>query len=438
MTPQDGQAYTDPAAPPARRAGPAADDDDRAGRIVLLSVVLLLTTRTFQYFPGMAILQELAFLLAPLGLVVVAARSRGAIGRSWAFETYVVLLMVSMPIWSGIAAQQAHGQPIIYGVLSWRGYALISVALALLYALRSGWIVTQDIGRAFMACAWFTLGLFAAMTLLLDPVDFLSYGIGFVEDRYVEGYRFKFSAVFTIYAMFHYGVRAFREHRPELYLLALLFFFFLFGSAGGRIFTVSVLATTLLLMYRWGGLSRFVQGASALAMVALVAVGFGALIAPDSTAERLTKFSEAFSVFSADADDIDDASAASRVLQTLVALPQIEERPLAGGGRISAQWVEESFAGLLGVYFYPDDIGLIGMVYQFGFVGTGLFALQFLFAWRYGRRLPRSRATTVSDTCVAYLLYLIVSSVATGSFVMFPEFSLLLIAIILHQGTVDA
>lgn len=416
----------------------AVNTRGRVGRVLLLSLVLLMTARTFQYFPGMSIPQELAFLLAPLGLMVVAARSRRAVGRTWAFETYIVLLMIAMPVWSGIAAQQAHGQPMLYGILSWRGYALMSVPLTLLYAMRSGWILTQDIGRAFMACAWFTLVLFASMTLLLDPADYLSYGIGFIEDRFVEGYRFKFSPVFATYAMFNYGVRAFREHRPEFYLLALLFFFFLFGSAGGRIFTVSVLATTLLLMYRWGGMARFFQGGSALAVIALAMVGFGALIAPESTAERLNKFSQAFSVFATDADDIDDASAASRVLQTLVALPLIEERPLAGGGRVSAQWVEKSFAGLLGVYFYPDDIGLIGMVYQFGFVGTGLFALQLLFAWSYSQRLIRSRANTVSDTCIAYLLYLLVSSVATGAFVMFPEFSLLLIAVVAQQGLVDA
>jgi hypothetical protein len=418
------------AAPPRAAAAPQPS-------IALLAAVVLLTARAFQFFPGFPLVQELAFVLAPVALVVVAARSSGAVGRTRLFELYVVLMMLCMPLWSGLMAAQAFGQPPIYGVLTWRGYGLMSVSLALLYAMRSGWMQTQDLGRAMVASAWITLGLFAAMSLLLDPADFVEYGIGFIEDRFEEGYRFKFSAVFVIYAMFHYAVRGFREARPALYLLALGFFLFLFGSAGGRILTVSVVLTALLLLWRWGGWIRFLKGTALLALLAGLMIVVGALLSPAATGERLGKFSEAFSVFEFDADIIDDVSAASRVLQTAIALPQIEERPLVGSGRISSQWVEQGFIGFLGVYFFPDDIGIIGMVYQFGIVGTALFALQFVFAWWFARRVSRKQSTTVSDTCGAYIVFLAISSLATGSFVMAPEFLLLLIAVVARQGEVN-
>lgn len=402
----------------------------------LLAAVLLVTARTFQYFPGMALLQEAAFVLAPLVLVAIASRARRVVGRTAAFETFVVVLMLAMPVWSALAALQAHQQPVAFGLLTWRGYGLLAVSLSLLYALRAGWTTLEDLGRAFVACAWFTLGLYIVMLLLLNPADFASYGNGFIEDRHFEGYRFKFNPTFTIYALFHYGVRAFRSKQSRWYAVAALFFLFVFGSAGGRIFTVSVLATALLFLLRWGGWARFLKGSFAILLLGASTVGLLSVLAPEATDTRLDKFADAFAVLEADAELIDDPSAASRVLQVVTAAPLIEEHPWIGNGRISAQWAEQGYAGLLGVYFFPDDIGLVGMVLQYGVVGTAFFALQFVFAWRAARRYRRQRVRPVQATVAAEanLVYLAVSSVFTGSFVMLPEFGMVLIAMMVYQG----
>ena len=398
--------------------------------VIALSIALMLVTRTFQYFPGMGLVQEAGIVAAPVALAILVMRHRRVVGRTRGFELYVLFLMVAMPAWSGVAALSAYGQPLFFGVLAWRGYWLSAFALLVLYAGRARLITTSDVDRAFVACAWATLTLFLLMTLLLVPANFIDYGPGFIEDRHTEGYRFKFNAVFTIYAMFHYAVRALRESRPQWYLASAPFALFLFGSAGGRTLTVSVILAVLVVLLHWGGWARVWRGAAGLAVLLIVVIGVAAVSAPAATSERLDKFADAFAVFSLDADLIDDASAASRALQVLVALPMIEEHPFVGNGRISSQWVDDGYSGYLNTYFFPDDIGVLGMVLQYGLIGTALFAAQFVFGWRYARRNKRARANVASDTSETYLAYLAISSIATGSFVMFPEFALLLIAVL--------
>ncbi len=399
--------------------------------VVALSIGLLMVARTFQYFPAMGLVQEAAIVAAPVALAVLMRRHPKVVGRTPGFELYLLFLTIAMAAWSGLAALWAHGQPLVFGILASRGYWLSSFALIVLYAVRARLITTGDVDRAFVACAWITLMLFVLMTVTLDPVNYIDYGPGFIEDRHTEGFRFKFNAVFTLYAMFHYAVRALRESRPQWYLASAPFALFLFGSAGGRTLAVSVILAVLVVLLHWGGWARVWRGAAGLALLLGAVFGVAAVIAPEATSERLDKFADAFAVVSLDADLIGDASAASRALQILVALPMIEEHPWMGNGRISSQWVEEGYAGLLDTYFFPDDIGIVGMAVQFGLIGTAAFAVQFIFGWRYARRITRARSSTTSDTCETYLAYLAISSIVTGSFVMFPEFVLLLVAMLL-------
>ena len=407
----------------------------RRWQVGLLSIALLLTARVFQYFPEFSLVQEAAFALAPLALIVIMFKASQVVGETPLLEGYCILLMLLMPVWAGIAAWQVHGQPVIYGVLALRGFGLISVGLAVLYALRMSWLTVEDLSRAFILCAWGTLTLYVLMDLFLDAANFTDYGIGFVEIRTGESTRFKFNSAFIFYALFYYGVRAFHQRQSWLYGISLALFLYMFGSAGGRILTVSILLTALILLLRWGGWRRFAKGLAALSLLTGILVGIGSLLAPAATVQRLTKFTDAFSIFASDAEGIDDASAASRVLQTLIAAPLIEERPLTGNGRISSQWVEDGFPALFGAHFYPDDIGIIGMVYQYGLAGTLLCAMQFAFAWNYARKCSNRKRSLVGDTCAAYLLFLGISSLPTGNFGTFPEFGLLLTVVLAHLGT---
>lgn len=424
-----GQAHDPAGDEPATR-----DEPTRLGTLVALCVALLLLSRTFQYFPNMALVQEAAIVAAPVALALLLVRHRGVAGRTPLFEGYVLFLMVAMPLWSGFAALSAYGQPVVFGTLAWRGYWLSAFALFILYATRARLIKPCDVDKAFIICAWSTLILFLLMNVLLDPANYVEYGIGFIEDRDLEGYRFKFSQVFALYALFHYIVRGLRESRFQWYLVAGVFASFLVGSAGGRTLTVSAVLALLVVLLHWGGWVRVWRGAASLVALLVVVFGVSTILAPAATEDRLDKFADAFAVFSLNADEIDDSSAAARALQILAALPMVEEHPIMGNGRISSQWIPDGYQGYLGAYFFPDDIGVVGVLLQFGMLGTVVLTLQFMFAWAYVRQIGRPRSSVGSDTVEIYIAYLAISSLATGAVVMFPEFCLLLVAMLLARS----
>jgi len=412
---------------------------------VLLCVTLLLVTRVFQYFPGFGPIQELGFLLPLLAFLPMwlhLKRNIPVAQRRGLFMPYALGVMVLMPLWAGVMAQLVHGQPWYFGVLSLRGYAMITIPVLLLCLLQAGRITLQDLDRALMTCAWFTMVIYVAMTLVLNPADFVNDSNTFVENRNDDGVRFKFSNALLLYALFSHGVKALRQ-RSWLHLLpALALLAWMVGSAGGRILTLGVMLTTLLMLSLWGNFRTVMSGIAGMSLVIGLAVGIGTAVDSEATHERLNKFKDAFEVFAADIDLIDDSSAASRVLQTLIALPYIEESPLLGNGRISAQWIEGGYKGLIGEHFFPDDIGVFGMLMQFGVFGTLVLYGQFLLAivlilrWKAsGRKGPNE---SVVLACAAYAIYESLASLANADAMMFPELTLLPIAVLTYAARASA
>ncbi len=67
----------------------------------------------------------------------------------------------------------------------------------------------------------------------------------------------------------------------------------------------------------------------------------------------------------------EDPSYVSRAEEVRIAWRSILQHPFLGLGQDSVQSV--SFQDLFGIHFYPSDVGLLGVAFQFGFVGLLLY-----------------------------------------------------------------
>lgn len=374
--------------------------------IIMLTIGVLIVTRTFQYFPGMNWLLEVGVATCTVYLGVVMLRFPSSIGWNWPFEIYVALLMVVMPIWSGIMALTVNNQPIWFGILGFRGCWLLTFGLAVLYSIRSRLFSIVDVDRALVVSAWITVVVYTAMLVFLNPSDFTRYGNGFIEDRHIDGLRFKLNTSLPIYGLFHYLVIGWRERRFRWYLLSLFFWLLIFRDAGGRTVTICSFIAILVVSFHWGGLKRLFFGVVGLSFVLFIVIGISWLADPEIMIDRLNKFSDAIAVVTLDSDLIDDSSAASRVNQIFIALPLVEENFWFGMGRVSHQWIKDGYMALFGKYFFPDDIGILGMILQFGLLGVAFFARQFVFAWIYATRVRQAHPTIATDTAELYLVYI--------------------------------
>jgi len=123
-----------------------------------------------------------------------------------------------------------------------------------------------------------------------------------------------------------------------------------------------------------------------------------------------------------------DASANARLLETNIALPYIKGNWLFGNGDLSNQW-EGGYKGRLG-YFYPSDIGMIGIIFIYGVAGLLFFYAQYIFAIRYGRAKRKTIYNPLIDASKVYLLYMFIQSFVTGNVASSLSTSLFFIALL--------
>jgi uncharacterized membrane protein len=398
----------------------------------LLAIAIAMNCRTFQFFPGMPLVQELWYGYCLFLLIVVfpfwKSKTRWRFSR---LELYLLIVMLILPVTSALCAWSAFGQPVSYGLAAERSITLFVFIIAISYALRRRLLKVEDVEKSLLFLAWGTLLVYTAMRVWLQPVDFTSYGIGFVSglDELAE---FKFQPFFTVFGFFYYVFRGFRAGSTKNYAIALLFLASTIGAVGGRGLTISIALGAFILFFRWGGTGFLLKTLPK--MLLFIAALLGILYVRDSEAvsARYGKFSDAFQVLTG--VEVDDPSAASRALQVLNAVPHIAEHPVFGNGLASNLWQrnqEHSISDFFPAdYFYPADIGAIGVLYLYGVFGILLFAWQYRFALAAVASLPGSYHTPLLDATKGFLIFSVFSSVTSGIFVFDAEVVLLFIVLL--------
>lgn len=379
-------------------------------RYLFLALFLTLTFGTFRYFPGMALLNELwlvvAFAFLAIPYLYWKARGRW---RFTLFELYLLAMMAVIPLLAGVTAWREFGQPTIYGVLAQRRMILGAGALAVIYAFRQNRVALIDIEKTLVILVWSSLLLYQFVM------------VWFARE-------FTFDNAFIVFGLYYYAFVGFRQKSKKHYLLALLLLAYLVVGVGGRSLLVSVLAAFLLFVYRWGSPARLVLFTPRLVAVGLLFMALLYVTNAEYVALFLAKLSDAFTVVLTGKES-QDVSANARLSEFTLVVPYIQERWLFGNGDISNQW-HGGYEGVLGGYFYPSDIGIVGVLYMYGLVGTLLFAVQFLFAWRYAKPLTGNHHRALVDAIKGFLLYYAIHSLVTGRFAHHAEISFMFIALL--------
>jgi hypothetical protein len=404
-------------------------------RRTFLALVLLMTFRTFQYFPGMLMVQEAWFMLCFLMAVTIYPFWKLARGLKFcSFELYVLMIMMVALLLPAWGAKREFGQPLLYGVLAQRGIVLVVIPLMLVHALRHRFLRPADLEKALLIAAWGTFFLYTAMRLALNPDSFVSNQRGFIVG--VDGkHVFNLPGWFIVFGIFYYALLGLRTRRGKYYAAAAILFTAAFSDISGRALMVSIVLTLLFFLYRWRPHLQFISTLAKASCLTGVVLGVIYLINPAVLSSRFSRFGDAFSVAFTGTPG-EDPSATERAIETVVAFPFILDHPLLGNGAVSNQW-EGGNEGALGTYFYPGDIGIIGILFAVGAVGFFVFAYQFRFAVRAVHLLPEQVRGPLSDAAAAVVLCNAVNSVSNGVFFFDPQITLLYIAILVGLSTQD-
>ena len=140
-----------------------------------------------------------------------------------------------------------------------------------------------------------------------------------------------------------------------------------------------------------------------------------------------SKFSQLFMLFgsSQELSAISDASIFVRLQELEFALKGFIENPIFGNGLFRSSIKEELFGDL---YFFPADVGIVGVLYCYGIIGGLLFCylVYLLFKERIGNLNQNS------VTLYLYLVFSVFNSVKDGSLILKPtQFLFLFLVMIL-------
>lgn len=401
-------------------------------RTVLLCLFFMLSFSSIKFIPGMLVVQDVFTGLVLLFLVLIYPHllltKKVSIGR---LEFYSLLILIAAPNVSAYMAYIEFGQPYWYGLLAQRKLILIGSSLIFIYLYKRLVFSLEDVERALLWLAWFSLIASTLANLLLDAsqlgnqAGFSSAGMG------GEGAKLILETVFIIYGFFYYaftGIGLNGGKRHHVYF-SLLFLAYLVFVAGGRSALVAVLASHLFFFFKWKNLDATIVSSAKIAALLIVLGIFFYVFPSDSLINLEAKFGDAIQVVLSGQEG-NDVSANMRILEMYLAAPYIDKNWLLGSGPISNQW-QGGFAGMIG-YFHPSDIGLYGVVFQYGLLGLLLFSAQLYFIWEYSGQLSSNtgRYRKLTNALKGLLLYFVLNSITTGRYVFLVEQSIFFIAIL--------
>lgn len=337
---------------------------------------------------------------------------------------HYLLICLFLVIEAAILAQLHFGQPLIYGLLAGRRATYCLSGLILFFLLNKRYISIDDLERIFIFSFFAMLIFYYLMNILVPP----KYFIQTADPEAIKGYA-TYSAARGIYRYrfpgsllaFGFIYTLLSRHKPLMlgYLLAVVIYFIFFSR--GRILLFTAVIIFLFFLFFVSTLKFKIGFLVSCGMIlSLFFILFD--LSQFGIPHFINFFSDGINAIMGQYGS--DASANSRIFQAKAAWQDIQQYHYLGVGKISRQW--KYTPEMLFGYFYPSDIGLLGIWFIYGI--AGIIAFFYLCIKMFKLFLTIERANTFIFTCWLYAVYILFTSLMTGAifFTAFGQFSIML------------
>lgn len=337
----------------------------------------------------------------------------------------LMLLMMIFPVWSAIASFINFGQPLIYGIGTTRNFYLFLLGPFFYYLLHRKIITLPFLKNTMLAASWFTLAVFLTIYLTINPEKYPDrFFIGYNELK--GGYIFKFNIALLIFALLYYSIRFLSSNRFLYLILSVPFYYMMLYIRQDRSIIIMSLFVLAVFYFR----RVFFKSAlrySAL-IILMIFIGFFVIEITDykPSEKSVDKFYNLW--LTVTGRETDESATNIRRIEVIKAWPDIEKRFLFGNGELSPRW-RDGFSRIYG-YFYPSDIGIIGILYLFGITGTLFLFIQFLFARKFVYKMNVDDPFIIA--CAYYLLFCFFDTFTSGQSAFFPANSTVVMAILYY------
>lgn len=293
-------------------------------------------------------------------------------------KIYLYLLpVVLIPFISSIMSHEIYGQPYLYGWLSERTKLNFIFSIMLIFLLDRNWLTIKFIEKSMLISSILVVLLLYYLFYFVDPYQFAE--TNFVVFSQEKGGVFKVSKQLPAFLFFYLFAKLLQEFKLSRIVAMLLIVFCLAIVVKARALTFCMLISLLLYVL------FYLKVKSKLILLSISSF-FGffiflllGLFFREESSQLQELFLSASNVFLG--GEVSDISSVSRIDQFDKAYEAFLKSPVFGNGYLSTQW-NDGFNGLYG-YFYPSDIGWMGVLFLYGTFGflilKSLFFIFFTF-----------------------------------------------------------
>jgi hypothetical protein len=328
----------------------------------------------------------------------------------------MVVLMSMFTFYTAFNANIVFDQPFLKGIfVAGKTYLPLISIFFIYYLLKSDKISIIQWNYATLIMCWISLALNIVLMYTINPALYKDTDmVGYNPSK--GGYVFNFPPGFIIYGLAYYFIDyVFNKNRISLFLSFILIAYILFFDKG-RILFITTLGTLFIHMLWMVPIKTSILRSFTILVFAGVMILIVYFISP----ELLSIVYKMFMVFVEAIFGIEtgESSADARWIEIGTIFSHWEKYPghiFFGVGMLPRDELWLRFG-----YLYFTDVGIFGILFVFGIVGTILQYLFFIYPLRIIMKVKNFRYNLVYNTAIAGIITQVLNSFFTGGFVFAP------------------
>jgi|GEM_PF-2583860 len=354
-------------------------------------------------------------ILIPFGLIYIF--DKVLIKKRFSTIDLLVVIMSMFTFYCAITSNMVFGQPIIKGIfVAGKTYLPLISIFFMYYMLKTEKVTMYQYNLATLNMCWINLVLYIYLMYTINPAIYKETTdmVGYNPSK--GGYVFNFPPGFIVYGLSYYFLDyTIRKNRFSLILSFVLIAYILFFDKG-RIQFLAVIGSLALHSIWFLPVKSLILRLANILFITGIMILIVWIIDPD----LLMIVYNMFSVFAEAIFGIEtgESSADARWVEIGTVLSYFDKHP--GQWIFGVGFLPRDELWLRFGYLYFTDIGIFGILFVFGIVGTILLFLFFLYPVFVLRKIKNFKYDLIFNTVIVSILNLLITSCFTGGFAFAP------------------
>ncbi|MEO5673221.1 MAG: hypothetical protein ABIQ74_01105 [Chitinophagales bacterium] len=345
------------------------------------------------------------------------------------YEYWAVIMIMYVMLSAGIMANIYYGQPVFTGMKSEKSWIPIFLGFLFFYLLKVKVIDLKIVRDALLFGAWLQLPVFVLLILTLNPNHYA--GTLFVYCNSVKGgCQFEFDIFVFAFASIYYFIRFVRTNKLWYGIFFIVFFayiFFVNQKRGTSLALAGTFGVYFLLNLKWDKIIVYALGFGTALISGILMLYF---VFPDVLSRVQHMYYDVYQVLTG--HQVAEASAQARIRESAIAFKYFARNDMSwlfGNGKTDNDWGGQP-QDL--DHYYPSDIGILGIIWQFGILGLLIGLYQYYLVFSHHRKITTSRNSSFYQAVLYFLIFFFVRGIPTGGSWFDPGIAIASVFVAIH------